>query len=70
VARVLLSTKSALWSVPQFAEWAGMSVPAAYRQIGLGRVPGVVRFGKTIRIDPEQVHEWLQSDQPTEAVAQ
>ena len=42
-----------LWRVERFAEWADISVPSAYYQIAKGRVPGVVRFGKTIRIDPE-----------------
>jgi hypothetical protein len=41
-----------LWRVERFAEWASISVPAVYYQIAKGRIPGVVRFGKTIRIDP------------------
>lgn len=42
-----------LWRVERFAEWANISVAAAYRFIAIGRVPGVVRLGRTIRIDPE-----------------
>lgn len=41
-----------LWRVERFADWADMSVPSVYYQIAKGRIP-VVRFGKTIRIDPE-----------------
>jgi hypothetical protein len=47
-----LSESSQLWRVKKFAEWADLDMPAAYRQIALGRVPGVIRFGKSIRIDP------------------
>jgi hypothetical protein len=42
-----------LWRIERFAEWANLSVAAVYYQIEKGRIPGVVRFGKTIRIDPE-----------------
>jgi len=57
VDRVLVSEESRsedsrLWRVEKFAEWADLDMPAAYRQIALGRVPGVIRFGKSIRIDP------------------
>jgi hypothetical protein len=42
-----------LWRVERFAEWADIPVKSVYYQIDLGRIPGVVRFGKTVRIDPE-----------------
>jgi hypothetical protein len=54
VARVSAFVESdGLWRVEKFAAWAGIPVPSVYYQISLGRIPGVVRFGKTIRIDPE-----------------
>lgn len=37
----------------QFARWADIPVASVYYQISLGRIPGVVRLGKTIRIDPK-----------------
>jgi hypothetical protein len=53
VARVSVVTRTALWRVEQFAQYADMPVASVYYQISLGRIPGVVRFGKSIRIDPE-----------------
>jgi hypothetical protein len=54
VARVSVFAESdGLWRVEKFAAWAGIPVPSVYYQIAQGRIPGVVRFGKTIRIDPE-----------------
>jgi hypothetical protein len=54
VARVSVrNTRTGLWRVEQFAQYADMPVASVYYQISLGRIPGVVRFGKTIRIDPE-----------------
>jgi hypothetical protein len=52
VARVSVSEDPRLWRVEKFAKWADMDLPAAYYQIARGRVPGVIRFGKSIRIDP------------------
>jgi hypothetical protein len=52
VARVSV-VKTGLWRVEQFAQYADMPVASVYYQISLGRIPGVVRFGKSIRIDPE-----------------
>jgi hypothetical protein len=53
VARVSVVTRTGLWRVEQFAQYADLPVASVYYQISLGRIPGVVRFGKTIRIDPE-----------------
>lgn len=54
VTRVsVLPDPDRLWRVERFAQWADVSVPTAYYQIAKGRIPGVIRFGKTIRIDPE-----------------
>jgi hypothetical protein len=53
VARVSVVTRTRLWRVEQFAQYADMPVASVYYQISLGRIPGVVRFGKSIRIDPE-----------------
>jgi hypothetical protein len=52
VARVSLSPDG-LWRVVDFARWAGIPVGSVYYQIARGRIPGVVRLGRTIRIDPE-----------------
>jgi hypothetical protein len=54
VARVSVQeVRTGLWRVEQFAQYADMPVASVYYQITLGRIPGVVRFGKSIRIDPE-----------------
>jgi hypothetical protein len=53
VARVSVVTRTGLWRVEQFAQYADIPVASVYYQISLGRIPGVVRFGKSIRIDPE-----------------
>jgi hypothetical protein len=52
VARVSVSGDSRLWTVEDFSQWARIPVPSVYYQISLGRIPGVVRIGKTLRIDP------------------
>jgi hypothetical protein len=38
--------------VEDFARWAVIPVASVYYQISNGRVPGVIRLGSTIRIDP------------------
>jgi hypothetical protein len=55
VPRVSVSpvTDRRLWTVDDFGRWANIDPHDVYRQIALGRVPGVVRFGRSIRIDPE-----------------
>jgi hypothetical protein len=50
--RVSSVDDSTLWRVEKFAKWADLDMPAAYYQIARGRIPGVIRFGKSIRIDP------------------
>jgi hypothetical protein len=42
-----------LWTVREFGQWAGIDPHEVYRQISLNRVPGVIRFGRAIRIDPD-----------------
>jgi hypothetical protein len=53
VDRVSVSEDSRLWTVEDFARWAGIPIASVYYQASRGRIPGVVRLGKTLRIDPE-----------------
>jgi excisionase family DNA binding protein len=48
-----------LWRVEQLADFLNTSVPNAYYLIERGRVPGVVRLGRAIRIDPNAVRDWV-----------
>lgn len=52
-----------LWKVEDFAWWASIDPHDAYRQISLGRVPGVIRFGRSIRIDPQVAIPALRGEQ-------
>lgn len=53
MSRVLESPETyGLWRVEDFARWAVIPVASVYYQISKGRVPGVIRLGSTIRIDP------------------
>ena len=52
MARVSASPDE-LWRVEDFARWARIPIASVYYQISRGRIPGVVRLGNTIRIDPE-----------------
>jgi hypothetical protein len=54
VARVPVTPETSnLWRVEDFARWARIPVGSVYYQIAKGRIPGVIRLGSTIRIDPQ-----------------
>jgi hypothetical protein len=44
-----------LWTVKEYAAYTRVHVITVYKRIGRGEQVGVVRIGRTIRIDPVQV---------------
>jgi predicted DNA-binding transcriptional regulator AlpA len=56
-----------LWRVPDFAAFLNTTPANVYYLIGAGRVPGVIRIGKMIRIDPDAVREWVEANRPVGA---
>jgi len=49
-----------LLTVSQIAEILGVSRPRAYELLRLNLVPGKVRIGRQIRIDPQRLARWIE----------
>ncbi len=47
-------------TVEEFAELLRIARASAYRAVRAGEVPGVVRVGKTLRINRDTVLRWLE----------
>ncbi len=48
-----------LLRVPEVARIIDTSVPRAYELARLGMLPGVVRLGRQIRVNPNALTEWI-----------
>lgn len=48
-----------LLRIPKVAEIIDTSVPRAYELVRLGVIPGVVRLGRQIRVNPNALAEWM-----------
>jgi predicted DNA-binding transcriptional regulator AlpA len=48
-----------LLRIPKVAEIIDTSVPRAYELARLGIIPGVVRLGRQIRVNPDALAEWI-----------
>jgi predicted DNA-binding transcriptional regulator AlpA len=53
-----------LWRVPDLAAFLNTTPANVYYLIAAERVPGVVRIGKMIRIDPDVVRQWIDAKRP------
>lgn len=48
-----------LMTVSEVAKWLGVHQESVYRLIRERRLPGVVRFGRTVRVREDRLLEWL-----------
>ena len=47
-------------SIPEVAEFCGLTRDQAYQLARNGILP-VVRFGRQIRVDPEELEQWIKN---------
>jgi excisionase family DNA binding protein len=60
----LTSVAPAVYSVPDLAKLLQCSERHIWRQIDMGKIPGVIRFGRLVRLSRKLVDEWLASGRP------
>jgi excisionase family DNA binding protein len=54
-------TEKLLMKPIEVAESLGISRGSAYELIASGRLPGVVRIGKSVRVSTEKLRDWVKS---------
>ena len=55
----LIQTTHRLLTVVEAAERLNIARWRAYAEIRAGRLPGVVKIGHTIRVDPDALERWI-----------
>ena len=50
-----------LLTVPEVVEATGFSRSFVHKMIGEGRLPGVVRLGRTVRVSADALRQWVDS---------
>lgn len=56
-----LRSKKPLMTIHDIAERLSMTEAAVRARIRRGRIPGVLRDGRTYRVDPEVIEAWIES---------
>ena len=58
-APAIQSSAPTLLSAPQVAAWLGMTLARVYELSRLNRLPGAVRFGRTLRYDRVRLEQFI-----------
>lgn len=61
LASVSVQTEAAVWTVKEFAKLNKISERHAWRLIDLGKVVGVIRLGRSVRIAKAAYEKFLQN---------
>ncbi len=59
-----IEVEPATYTVEQFADWAQCSPRHIWRLIDLGKIPGVIRLGRLVRISRAVASSWLAGNRP------
>jgi len=63
LSELLLQIPARTIGVHDFAELIGVSDLTVYRQIRRGAVPGILRFGCSVRLDTVRLAEWIKAQE-------
>jgi excisionase family DNA binding protein len=58
-----------LLRMPEVAERLSISRSRAYELAAAGRLPGVIRLGKSIRVSAKRLDEWIEQNASSPEVA-
>lgn len=63
----VISMSTKLLKVPKVAEIIDATIPRTYELLRQGIIPGIVRMGRQIRVDPDALAEWIARGGETQA---
>ena len=61
---VLAAVESATYTVPDLARLLNCSERHVWRQLDMGRIPGVIRCGRLVRLSRRIIDDWLVGNKP------